>query len=187
MNEAWHWALAISLAGSPLLAQAPAPACGITRRAILSDSGIGALRIGRRIADVGAECRILSDTTTDNGEDGPVRTLVVQISSMSVAAVVDSDRVQHIEVASIGLRTQEGFGPGTLLSRLLQGPGIRGFRGAELELAAYVVVPSHCGMSFRVPWPAADDHSPAELDAAELAAFPEDSRVSEVLIFGCEH
>ena len=66
----------------------------------ISDSAVAGLPIGATVASVKEHCKVLEDTTALGEEALPQRTLLVGIGLDTLVAVIDSDRVWRIEVAS---------------------------------------------------------------------------------------
>ncbi|MEP6858615.1 MAG: hypothetical protein ABI994_09520 [Gemmatimonadales bacterium] len=156
----------------------PTSSCG---EEVITDEGIGHLRIGATLESIKQKCRVLRDTTVSGPEGMPARKLAVAFSKDTVDAEIVDGRVWRIAVHSPGLRTAGLIGVGTLNQRLLTLKDPRGVMG---EGALFVVSPQHCGMSFRLA-----NTGPrgmrGDLDRAGLFHLPIESTVSEVLVFGC--
>jgi len=153
-------------------------ACG---EEIVSDEGIGALRIGATVNSVRQKCDVVRDTTVMGAEGMPARKLTVAFSRDTVEAEIVDDRVWRIGVRSPRLRTADSPGVGTKKARLLQ---LRSPRLMTGEGQLFVASPAHCGMSFRLA-NVGPDALRGNLDRIGLARLPESTVVSEVLIFGC--
>jgi len=148
----------------------------------ISDSAVAGLPIGASVASVKEHCRVLEDTTFPGLEGLPERTLLVEIGSDTLVAVIDSDRVWRIEIQSSRFRTQDSLRVGSRLSRLLRDSSARALIG---EGNYYVVMGSHCGLSFalphiQLPRPMGD------LDAATLRALSDTLPIQEILVVGCD-
>jgi hypothetical protein len=155
-----------------------ASACGDE---IITDEGIGQVRIGAGMESVQQKCNVVRDTTVVDVEGMPSRRLAVAFSRDTVQAEIVDGRVWRIAVLSPGLRTADSLGVGTSIARLLQLKDPHGMTG---EGQFFVASPAHCGKSFRL---AIAEAGPArgELDQAGLARLPRSTAVNEVLIFGC--
>ncbi len=148
---------------------------------MLTDEGIGHLRIASTVESVGLTCNIVRDTTAIGAEGMPARKLLVALSRDTVEAEVVSGRVWRIAVASPRLQTADSLGVGTPISRLLR---LRKPHGMTGEGAFFVASPDHCGMSFRLA-NAGPGARRGDLDSTGLSRLPAPTVVSEVLIFGC--
>jgi hypothetical protein len=158
---------------------APRPsACGSE---VITDEGIGQLRIGATVESVRQKCNVVRDTTAPGAEGMPARKLRVALSRDTVEAEIVDGRVWRIAVHSPRLRTADSLGVGTTLARLLQ---LRNPRGMTGEGKFFVASPEHCGMSFRLA-NAGPGARRGDLDSAGLERLPKSAVVSEVLIFGC--
>jgi hypothetical protein len=148
---------------------------------VLSEQGIGELRIGITVDSLRQKCNVIRDTTAIAAEGMPARKLLVALSRDTVEAEIVNSRVWRIAVGSPRLRTADALGVGTLIGRLRQLKDPRGITG---EGQLFVVSPDHCGMSFRLSRqpPAAQR---GELDRRGLFQLSEATVVTEVLIFGC--
>ena len=159
---------------------APRPsACG---EAVITDEGIGELRIGTTVESVGQKCTVVSDKTAPGAEGMPARKLAVAFARDTVEAEIVNGRVWRLAVHSTRLRTADSLGVGTTLARLLQ---LRNPRGMTGEGKFFVASPQHCGMSFRLA-NAGPGAQRGDLDSAGLARLPKSAVVSEVLVFGCQ-
>jgi hypothetical protein len=158
---------------------APRPsACGAE---VITDEGIGEIRIGATVESVRQKCNVVRDTTAPGAEAMPARKLTVALSRDTVEAEIVDGRVWRIAVHSPRLRTADSLGVGTTLARLLQ---LRNPRGMTGEGRFYVASPAHCGMSFRLA-NAGPGAQRGDLDGAGLARLPKSAVVIEVLVFGC--
>ena len=158
---------------------APRPsACG---DAVITDEGIGELRIGTTVESVRQKCSVVSDKTGPGAEGMPGRKVAVALARDTVEAEIVNGRVWRLAVRSPQLRTADSLGVGTTLTRLLQ---LRNPRGMTGEGKFFVASPAHCGMSFRLANAGPGAHR-GDLDSAGLARLPKSAVVSEVLVFGC--
>jgi hypothetical protein len=157
----------------------PTSSCG---EEVVTDEGIGQLRIGATVESIKQKCNVVRDTTVIAGEGMPARKLAVAFSRDTVEAEIVDGRVWRIAVRSPGLRTAESLGAGTLNQRLIV--QLKNPRGMMGEGQLFVASPDHCGMSFRLAngGPRAQR---GDLDKAGLRSLPVTAVVSEVLVFGC--
>jgi hypothetical protein len=148
---------------------------------IITDEGIGDLRIGASIESVRQKCTVVRDTTVMGPEGMPARKLAVMFSRDTVETEIVDGRVWRLAVLSPRLRTADSLGVGTSIGRLLQLKNPHGMTG---EGQFFVASPAHCGMSFRLTIAEAGP-APGDLDQAGLARLPRSTSVNEVLVFGC--
>jgi hypothetical protein len=163
---------------APTTVHFPTSSCG---EEVVTDEGIGTLRIGATVESIKQKCNVLRDTTVSGPEGMPARKLAVAFSRDTVDVEIVDGRVWRIAVHSPGLRTASLIGVGTLNQRLqtLKDP-----HGAMGEGALFVLTPQHCGMSFRLA-NAGPRGMRGDLDKAGLRSLPIEAMVSEVLVFGC--
>jgi hypothetical protein len=172
---------AVSLQPSPAAPSTSDPRASACGEAVITDEGIGELRIGTTVESVRQKCTVVSDTTALGAEGMPARKLGVALARDTVEAEIVDGRVWRIAVHSPRLRTVDSLGVGTTLARLLQ---LRNPRGMTGEGKFFVASPAHCGMSFRLA-NAGPGAQRGDLDSAGLARLPKSAVVSEVLVFGC--
>lgn len=168
--------------------QAPSPAPGSFRpipstcgEEIITDEGIGQLRIGTTVESLRQKCNVVHDTTAPGAEGMPARKLAVALSRDTVEAEIVDGRVWRIAVHSPRLRTADSLGVGATRAKLLQLKDPRLMTG---EGALFAASSEHCGMSFRLKRTGSDALG-RSVERAGLARLPESTVVSEVLIFGC--
>ena len=160
----------------------PETACGPAAGAFLTGGGVGALRIGRTVAELASDCEILADSIVPLWLEGlPQRVVFIPWGSDTLAAEVVNDRIWRLSVRTPRVRTADSVGVGTTLSELLTKPGVAGLSG---EGALFVVAPSYCGLSFGL---GAEPESMigAEWTLSELASLSGSTPVRQVLVFGC--
>jgi len=148
---------------------------------VITEEGIGDLRIGATIESIRQKCSVVRDTTVMGPEGMPARKLAVMFSRDTVEAEIVDGRVWRLAVLSPRLRTADSLGVGTSIGRLLQLKNPHGMTG---EGQFFVASPTHCGMSFRLAIAEAGP-APGDLDRAGLASLPRSTSVNEVLVFGC--
>lgn len=147
--------------------------CGVGPGEVLTDSGIGMLRIGATVAEVRSRCMVLSDSLEMAAEGQQERRLVVLTGAVNTAAAIVDDRVWRIYVASPRFKTADSLGVGTTVGRL-RTPQARLARGE----GTFVLRQDHCGLSFQL----AGGVPPG---AQTLDAVPDSVRVERVLVIGC--
>jgi hypothetical protein len=172
---------AVSPQPSPAAPSTSDPRPSVCGEAVITDEGIGELRIGTTVESIRQKCTVVSDKTAPGAEGMPARKLRVALSRDTVEAEIVDGRVWRIAVRSPRLRTADSLGVGTTLASLLQ---LRNPRGMTGEGRFYVASPDHCGMSFRLA-NAGPGAQRGDLDNAGLARLPRSAVVSEVLVFGC--
>ncbi len=116
----------------------PTSSCG---EEVVTDEGIGLLRIGATVESIKQKCKVVRDTTVIAGEGMPARKLAVAFSRDTVEAEIVNDRVWRIAVLSPRLRTAESLGVGTLNVRLIE--QLKKPRGMMGEGALFVASPEH--------------------------------------------
>jgi len=145
--------------------------CGVAAIPSLTDSGVGALRVGASVGDVRAACTVLEDRVLAEGREGmPERRLTVVLGSVSTTSTVANGRVWRIEIASPRFRTRDSLGVGTTAGRLRR----MGATFVAGEDANYALIDQHCGLSFQLP------------DRGGAQRIPDSARVTTVLVFGCQ-
>jgi hypothetical protein len=159
----------------------PGPRSSACGSEVVTDEGIGEVRIGAAVESVRQKCNVVRDTTALGAEGMPARKLTVVLSRDTVEAEIVDGRVWRIAVRSPRLRTADSLGVGTTLARLLE---LRNPRGMTGEGRFYVASPDHCGMSFRLT-NAGPGAARGDLNSSGLARLPRSALVSEVLVFGC--
>lgn len=120
--------------------------CGIKGQPVLKDFGVGDLEVGRTTAVIKNSCNVIRDAS-ESGVDGNVeRVLTVKVGDILLGATVANDLILRIAVTNPSLATPDGLHVGVPLSRLAS---VAGAKLAEGEDGLYVMLPSHCGLSFR--------------------------------------
>jgi len=179
----WLLFLALSITGACSRPARPRPPARVANCAFgpISDSAVAGLPIGATVASVKEHCKVLEDTTGPGEEGLPERTLLVQIGLDTLVAVIESDRVWRIEVESPQFRTRDSLHVGSRLSALLRDSSAHALIG---EGSYYVVLRSHCGLSFALPH--IELPEPGNLNSAALRALPDTLKVQEILVVGCD-
>ena len=144
--------------------------CDVGMPAVLTDSGVGALRINAPADAIRAACDVLGDTTLPLGREGmPERRLTVILGSVLTTSTIADGRVWRIEIASPRFRTRDSLGVGTTVGQLRR----RGARIIASGVASYALVDGHCGLSFQLPEPISS------------SSIEDSVRVTRVLVTGC--
>lgn len=169
------------VAAPPDGARSGAPAsraakCGSNESTLLSGDGVGRLRVGASLADVRADCTILTDSTAAGAEGMRERRIAVDLGRDTLEAVVVNGRVWRIHVDGSAFRTAEGIGVGSTVAELRQDRAARVMAG---EGSMFIALADHCGLSFRLRGVPFGRERPVE-------QLPADGRVVEVLAFGCD-
>ena len=152
------------------------------RGALVTDSGVGALRLRMTPDEVRSVMRVVADTMLPNWDCvEPERTLLVRLGTDTVRAAVSAQgRVDRIDIYSPRFRTADGIHVGATVQSVLR-PGAK---GGVSEATVGFQLPSHCGLRFVVAH-APDLERAADLDYRQLRAFPQAARVSRIEIVGC--
>ena len=156
--------------------------CGTSPETILTGEGIGDLVIGRSVDEIADSCRVLQDTTAIRAEGHPQRVLSVNLGRDTVEAEIVDGKVWRITIRDAAFVTVDSLGVGTPMERILEFDGVQPLVG---EGSLFVRIPAHCGLSFRLSEPASS-LPPGEPDLASLRQLPEDTRVDEILVVGCQ-
>jgi hypothetical protein len=147
---------------------------------ILSDEGVGKIRIGESIEALRRDCTVVRDTTELGAEGMPARMASVVFPRDTVEAEIVDGKVWRVAIDSPHFSTADSLHVGTPLARLLR---LRTPQGMTGEGALFVMSPDHCGLSFRL----SDNGTPALRDPsrAALSRLPAATHVSTILIVGC--
>lgn len=172
----------VGTTGSTHMSAVPLP-CGVRAGSTLTGSGIGEIQIGHSVDSIRRVCSVTRDTTVLGGEGLPERVISVAVARDTINAIVDNGRVWRIHIEQPDIRTADSLGVGSRISDLIRDTRAR---GAEGEGVLYLLLPSHCGLSFRIAHDVADNEHRANWSTRDLRALPQDSRVDQVLIMGCK-
>jgi hypothetical protein len=149
----------------------------------LSDIGIGSLAVGRTVAAVKDSCYVVRDISELSTEGTAERVLTILIGGDTVKATVVDGLIWRIGVNRSRFATPDGFRVGTPLSRFI---AVKGVVPAEGEDGLYLLLPSHCGLSFRFTVPSRSPKG-QPWTASELASRHGSSLVNRILITRCIH
>jgi mono/diheme cytochrome c family protein len=179
MSDGARWPMAVLLATAVVACQGATGAvkdCRVSMPAVLTDSGVGALRVGATVEEVRAACHVLRDTTFASGREGMFeRQLTVVLGSIATSATVSDGRVWRIEIASPRFRTRDSLGVGSTVAQLRSGAS----RVAAGANGGYVVRSDHCGLAFQLGGVLAR----AGMRVEQIA---DTARVDMVLVVGCD-
>lgn len=119
-----------------------------TQSALIASEQVSALRIGATISQVLSAGVALRDTATRTPDGGDLeRAITLAMGPDTVVAFVASGVTTIIEVRTGGLRTAEGIGVGTPVSKFLETAGPR---AEVLDGSIWVELPHLCGVYFVV-------------------------------------
>jgi hypothetical protein len=147
----------------------------------LTDNGAAALRIGDPRDLVSTKCRVLSDSSAQEGEGGARSNMVVGVNGSPLVVEIADERVYRLGVADSLFRTADGLGPGVAVTRLLDMPGSVVLEGVH-DLS--IVVDAHCGLYFRVSKPATLPANGTRWSDF-LRSLPPGTPVERVVVHGC--
>jgi len=157
--------------------------CQISNSTTLTGQGIGALVIGLTVAEVRNICHVIRDTVELDEEAQEERQLTVDLQRDTVVAAVADDTVWRIEVHRGAFRTVDSLGVGSSLRGLLRSPG---GHGAEGDAGLFVLLPSHCGLSFHLGYDVKDEEHRGDWALSDLSRLPDTTLVDYVLVVGCQ-
>jgi hypothetical protein len=148
--------------------------CGAKSSSRITATGIGDLQVGRTVAAVKQLCNVTRDAAEPGYEGMTERILTVALGADTVRATIVNDLVWRLTITHPRFATPDGLRVGMPLSSLISEKGVQ---IAEGEDGPYLMVPAHCGLSFRfsiqsrapsgVPWTVArlrEQHSAARVD-----------------------
>ena len=127
-----------------------ASSCGISGQPVLTDEGLGELRIGRSSADIKRLCEVASDADQQSSEGTMERVIALRISGEIVPATIVNDRVWRVAITTPRIRTADSIGVDSPLSRIASLRGAQFFPGED---GVYAFVADHCALSFRFSLP----------------------------------
>lgn len=156
--------------------------CGVRGRAILTDSGIGLLRPGADLDTLQQQCRVVRDEVELDDEALEQRAVWFAVAGDTVKAVLDGNLIYRLEIFTPTPRTTDSLGVGSTLAALRNGTTAQALWGEGL---AYVILQSHCGLSFRMEVIEALGDRPELLE--NLDSLPQQARVTDVLVVPCRN
>jgi hypothetical protein len=151
--------------------------------AFVTDSGVGALRLGLSVATVRERCIVYADTSLVNHDFVEMeRVLLVRIGRDTIRAAVSHDGViDRIDVDTPHLQTRDGVRVGRTLRSLLN----RRVTGGVSEATVGIALPGHCGLRFVLAGEPSDLEQGRDLAYQDLRRFPVTTRVARIQIVGC--
>jgi hypothetical protein len=168
--------VAMAVAAAPV--EEYRPACDQYQ---LTDNGAGALRIGDARDFVSTKCRVLTDSSAQEGEGDVRSNMVVGVNGSRLVVEIADERVYRLAVTDSLFRTTDGLGPGVAVTRLLDMPGAVVLEGVH-DLS--IVVDAHCGLYFRVTKPATLPENGTRWSDF-LRSQPPGTPVERVVVRGC--
>jgi hypothetical protein len=112
----------------------------------------------------------------------PMRTVIVALGGDSAVAEIQGDSVWRVRLTSTRFRSAAGIGIGTPAPQVAAIDGAGAFAG---EGEVYALIPSECGVSYRIA--GAEFGRIASASSAEeaLRSLPASAEVDLILIWGC--
>jgi hypothetical protein len=156
-------------------------ACGVTGNPVLTDQGIGDLKVGRPVAGVTTSCEVVSDSRERGAEGMMERVLVTRIAGEVVRSIVNDERIWRIELTSPRFTTSDSLGVDTPLRQIAARRGAGFFPG---EGGVYGFLPDHCGLSFRFSIPLRPPKG-GQWTARSIAMAHGDAAVDRILVTRC--
>lgn len=147
---------------------------------MLSGDGAGCLRIGVPLAALPAGCEIVADRMVPGPEGMAERRADILVAGDTLAATIVRDSVWRVAVTVPTLATAAGLSVGSEAGEMLGRQGSRVIGG---EGRLFMTLADHCGMSFELAVPRELLALPPDEAAKRI---PPGSRVSRILLFGCE-
>jgi hypothetical protein len=169
---------------APQPAVAPTPSmrdCGAKSSSRITETGIGGLQVSRTVAAVKQMCNVVRDAAEPSYAGITERTLTVPLGADTVRATIVNDFVWRLTITQPRFATADGLRVGTPLSQLVS---LNGVEIAEGEDGLYLLLPTHCGVSFRF---SIQSRAPSGLpwSAARLRAQHGTAKVDRILVSRC--
>lgn len=158
-----------------------ASACGISGQPVLTDDGIGELRIGTSAAEIKRLCEVVSDGDQQGFEGTMERVIALRIAGEIVPATIVKDKVWRVAIATPRIKTADTVGVDTPLSRIASMRGAQFYPGED---GVYAFVADHCALSFRFSLPLRPPKG-GQWTAAAIAKEHGDAVVDRVLLTEC--
>jgi hypothetical protein len=155
--------------------------CGVSGSPVLTDEGIGELRVDRSVAEIANLCQIVSDTTELGTEGMDEHVVIVRIGADVVTGLVDDAEIRRIQITTPRFRTRDSLGVDTPLEKIAAAHGAKFLPGED---GVYGFTGDHCGLSFRFSIPL---RPPTGRDwtVASISAAHGDATVDRVLVTRC--
>ena len=158
-------------------------ACMASPIGAISDSGVGALRIGMSTAEIRQRCQIIRDTVMVNDEYAEnQRALLVVVGTDTVRAWIPSESITGIDVLSDRLSTADSLRVGVRLAQLRR---IQGLTATSGEASAWLIAPRHCGLAFVISSAPGMIEADATLSQSQMRSWPDTLRVTMIQVAGC--
>ncbi len=171
-----------TIPGNATEPSAPLPSnCGISGQPVLTDQGLGELKIGKPAAGIKQLCAVVSDASQQGSEGQMERVLAVRIAGEIVPATIVNDKVWRVAVTTPGIRSADSLGVDTPLQRIASMRGAQFFPGED---GVYAFVADHCALSFRFSLPLRPPKG-GQWTAAAIAKEHGDAVVDRVLLTEC--
>jgi hypothetical protein len=155
--------------------------CGVTGKPIMTDDGVGELRVGRSVDDQRSMCEIVTYSEEPGAEGSKERVVVVNVGGVPVRAVITANKVWRIEITSPRISTPDSLGVDVPLHRVATRRGARFFPGED---GVYGFVADHCGLSFRFSVPLRPPRG-SQWTAGAIDQAHGDAAANKVLITQC--
>jgi hypothetical protein len=155
--------------------------CGVGNAIVLKDSGIGDLVIGRTVGVVKRSCNVVRDASELGTEGTAERILTVVLGGATVRAMVDGELIMRIAVDVPRFATPDGLRVGSSMTRLVSEKGVK---PAEGEDGLYLVLPAHCGLSFRFSIPSRAPNG-QQWTPEQLGRIRGNTTVGRILVTKC--
>lgn len=155
--------------------------CGVKSSSRITETGIGALQVGRTVVAVKQMCNVARDAAEPGYEGMTERILTVLLGADTVRATIVNDIVWRLTITQPRFAVADGLRVGTPLSQLVSAKGVE---IAEGEDGVYLLLAAHCGVSFRF---SIQSRAPSGLpwSAARLRAQHGTARVDRILVSRC--
>jgi hypothetical protein len=158
-------------------------ACLVSPIGAISDSGVGALRIGMSTAEIRRRCQVVRDTVMVNDEYAEnQRALSVVVGIDTVRAWIPNDSITGIDVLSDRLSTLDSLRVGVQLAQLR---GIQGLTATSGEASAWLIAPRHCGLALVISSAPGTVEPDATVTQREMRFWPDTLRVTMIQVAGC--
>lgn len=92
--------------------------CGKAADAVVSPRGVGRVRLGASLADVGRICPLADTGSAETSREPAARPVPLRIEERTMLLRVSRDTIVGISTADAGFRTDRGVGVGTQLRTL---------------------------------------------------------------------
>ena len=168
--------------GTPSVPATPlSSSCGISGQPVLTDEGIGELRIGKSAAETKKLCDVVSDADQQGSEGSMERILAIRIGGEIVPATIVNDKVWRVAITTPRIRTADSLGVDSPLRKIASMRGAQFFPGED---GVYAFVADHCALSFRFSLPLRPPKG-GQWTPTAIATAHADAVVDRVLLTEC--